>query len=124
MADLNMLMADVQNNSTKLKKDLGNLLKRYELLYKEANRQFMAERIASGSMDGLEDFYKLVNTIRRNKDVAGSLLRGINNLRALDRFEFVEEDVEEEPPQKRDKSKELVVNPQEISEISIPEVAE
>lgn len=94
MADLNKLMVEVQKEGTDLEKRLKNFLIKYEELYREGNMQLMSERTASaGSMEGLEQFHRLVQIMRRNKDVAGSLVRGISNLRSMSNFKFVEEEV-------------------------------
>jgi hypothetical protein len=57
-------------------------------------------------MTGLEDFYRMIQTIRRNRDVIGSLVRGVINLRSLKEFKVVEEDdtVEKKPRKKKDGS--------------------
>lgn len=94
MPDLNKLMLSIQKNGSDVEKQLKNLFGKYEDFYREGNRQFLEEKTAtSGSMDGLEDFYRLIQTVRRNKDVIGSLIRGFNNLRSLSNFKFIEEEV-------------------------------
>ena len=63
------------------------------------------ERTASGGMTGLEDFYRMVQTIRRNRDVVGSTLRGLANLRPLAGFQVIEEEIME---QKKTKEREVL----------------
>ena len=92
MPDLNSMLEDVQKKEKILKKDMEQLLKVYEKLHHDAHIEFITERNKTGSMEGLEDFYYLVNTIRRNRDVIGSLLRGVNNFRPLSKYKFIEED--------------------------------
>jgi hypothetical protein len=92
MADLNKLLEGIHRDSTEIEHKLKTFLGMYEELFREANRQFSQERSASASMQGLEEFYRLVQTVRRNKDVVGSLLRGMGNMRSLAGFKFVEED--------------------------------
>jgi hypothetical protein len=109
-------MADTKGRSERVSRELKGLLTSYESLYREANMTFMSERAASGTLDGLEDFYRLVNIIRRNRDVAGSLVRGLRSLRAMDKFRFVEE--EETTPAAK---KESDIDTQALERISIPE---
>lgn len=113
MPDLNKLITDIENTSKELKIKLGDLLKKYEDLYREGNRQFRTERSASaGSLEGLEEFHRLVLIVKRNKDVIGSLTRGITGLRTISTFKFVEEEVPVPKPKKAKKSisKEMIVS--------------
>lgn len=106
MADLNDLLSEVQNQSKDLNKRIKDLFIKYDHLYKESYKRLVLERdAASGNMDGLEEFYRLVNIIRRNRDVTGSLARGVRGLRATVRFKFVEEDTSEIPKKKEPKLK-------------------
>lgn len=102
MPNLNKMLVDVQNRSGRIKEDIMNLLRDYEGLLHEANGIYMSQRIASGS-EGLEDFYRLIQVIKRNRDVIGSLARGVTNVRPTDKFRFIEEDLAKEtmplPPQ-------------------------
>jgi hypothetical protein len=94
-SDLNKMMSDVLKDSSEIEKNMRHLLSKYDNLYRESYRQFMEERHASGPAQDLGDFYRLVQTLKRNRDVVGSLMRGINNLRSLSGFKFViEEDIE------------------------------
>lgn len=94
MPDLNKLMSELEEGSSDIKLRLTNLLQKYEDLYREGNRQFRTERTASsGSMEGLEEFRRLILIVKRNKDVVGSLMRGIGNLRSMSSFKFIEEEV-------------------------------
>jgi len=107
MSDLNKMMSEIQKESKEVEKRLKGLLVKYETLFKEGTRLFTHERIAVGSMEGLESFHRLVQTVRRNRDVVGSLIRGHNNLRSIADFSFVEEEVEaaKAPARKKSKSK-------------------
>jgi len=107
MSDLNKMMSEIQKESKEVEKRLKGLLVKYETLYKEGNRIFTHERIATDSMDGLESFHRLIQTVRRNRDVIASLIRGHNNLRSIADFSFVEEEVEaaKAPARKKSKSK-------------------
>lgn len=114
MPDLNKLMVDIQKSSSDIEVQLKTLFGKYESLYHDANSQFTTERIASsGSMDGLENFYHLVQVIRRNKDVMGSLVRGISNLRSISNFKFVEEEVPKPVPKPKKTKKRPVSKPPE-----------
>ncbi len=104
MADLNRLMVAIQKDGSDLGKRLKTFLIKYEELYREGNRQLSTERTASeGSMEGLEQFHRLIQIMRRNRDVAGLLVRGITNLRSLSAFKFIEEDVPK--PEKKSEKK-------------------
>jgi hypothetical protein len=103
MPDLNTLMAVAQKDSKEIETQLKRLMANYEELYRFGNKQYVEERTVSGSMEGLEDFYILVQTLRRNRDVIGSLIRGIGNLRNLSKFKFVEQDVPVAKPKKKKK---------------------
>lgn len=90
--DLNKEIRHIQKISLDIEKQLKTLLIQYEELCREGNKQFNNERTISGSMNGLEDFYRLIQTLKRNKDLIGSLFRGIKGLRPLTGFKIVEED--------------------------------
>ena len=96
-SDLNKMLADILKESSDTERGLNALLNKYEELYRESSRQFNQERYASNSMAELDGFYRLVQTLKRNRDVIGSLVRGINNLRPLSAFKFVVEDIPEVP---------------------------
>ena len=105
MADLNKLMVEIQKEGSDLEKRLKTFFKKYEEMYREGNMQLMSERTASsGSMEGLEQFHRLIQIMRRNRDVASSLLRGISNLRSMSNFKFIEEEITK-PAEKPKKSK-------------------
>lgn len=120
MPDLNTLMNNIQKKSSDLHKQLQNLLIDYEELYRESNNRFTRERLESGGIDGLEDFYRLVNIIRRNRDVVGSLSRGLRNIRSMDKFKFVEQDIPEEPIKSK-KKKGRRLNKNKINKLKIPD---
>ena len=109
MADMNKIKSSIQEESIEIERRLRELLVKYEDFYREGNKMFVDERQASQSMDGLEDFYRLIQTIRRNRDVVASLFRGMKNIRSIDRFQFVEEEIPEgrsnPAPQKKAKKK-------------------
>jgi len=87
------MMLDVQCRGSDIKTSLRNLLEAYENLYREGTHLLNQERLAAkGQMTGLEEFYRMVQTFRRNKDVAGSLLRGFESMRPIDEFKIIEED--------------------------------
>ena len=92
MSDLNKTLAKIQSDTQRIKLDIIELVRNYEGIYNEANGIYLSEKVASGS-EGLEDFYKLVSTIRRNRDVVGSLLKGLNNIRPTEQFRFIEEEI-------------------------------
>ncbi len=130
MAELNKVMADVQTESIKIKRMLKALLIKYDSLYRDGNKQFIHERVSSnGAMEGLEDFQRLTMIFKRNKDVVASLVRGIDNLRSIKGFQFVEEDVP--PPRigtkKRKKKESPKIESMEfdsVSDILDPETIE
>lgn len=133
MPDLNDLMTAVQKRGSDIQKQVHDLLVDYEELYRQSNNRFMQERTASGNFEGLDDFHRLVQILRRNRDVVSSLFRGIRNIRSLEKYRFVEEEIEEAKEakakeakskkrrQSRKKAKEPTVNPHEIEKIEIPQ---
>lgn len=98
MAEIDKLMDDVQAQTSALSRQIGRLLISYESLFKETNQQFIEERTANNGTKGLEDFYRLVSTIRRNRDVVGSLLRGLRSIKPLTGFRIIEETIPEPKP--------------------------
>lgn len=108
---MNKIMHDLSNRTVDMRMKLRTMLTAYDELYREANRSFVHERNASGSTEGLEDFYILVQTVRRNRDVMAAVLRGFSNLRPLDQFKIVEEDTTK--PRRATKKRLLQSEPQE-----------
>ena len=90
--DLNKMLSEIKKSNGDIDSKLKLFLVRYDGLYQEANRQFHQERTATGSMKGLEDFYYMVQTIKRTRDVVSALVRGVSNLRSLKNFSIIEED--------------------------------
>lgn len=90
MADLNKIKINIQNESKKVEDSLRKFYSNYEILYREVNRQYLSERTASPRED-YRDFFRLLQTIKRNKDLTASLLRGFSSLRPLSGFSFIEE---------------------------------
>jgi hypothetical protein len=118
MAELNSMLSDVQTRSADLKKVLIDLFTTYEDLYRQSNRLLQEERQASdGKMAGMETFYMMVQTIRRNRDIVGSMIRGVNGIRSLSAFKVIEQEVEEEPKKKKEPEKatpeDMIVAPPE-----------
>ena len=95
MQDLNKIVSELQGRSAALSGDLRSLLSVYESLLREGNHILLKERTASNDKD-LDDFIRLMNLVKRNRDVIGSLLRGSQGLRSLSGFKFVEEDIKDE----------------------------
>lgn len=95
--DLNKELQSIQKSSSEIEDRLKTLFLRYEDLCKESTRQYSNERTLTGSTNGLEDFYRLTQILKRNRDLMGSLFRGIKGLRPLENFKFVEEEVKVEP---------------------------
>ena len=134
MADFNLRLTDIQNRSEKLKTELLNLLREYEGLFHEANGVYMTQRMASGQ-EGLEDFHRLLQIVRRNRDVVGSLTQGAKSIRPMGQFKFIEEEFteikkkkdkkasKETPAQIRHKRKNQEQSaPVELQDIEEPEV--
>ena len=100
MADLNRQLINVSQKTARLKEEIFSLLRDYEGLYGESNGLYLSEKISSNN-EGLDDFYTLLQTIKRNRDIVGSVFKGMNGIRSTDRFKFVEEDI----PKKKEKEK-------------------
>jgi len=95
MADLNQLLGEVDTKGGLMEASMKELLSKYEELYREAQHQYVYERTASKSTEGLEDFRFVVGVIRRNRDIIGSMLRGMRGLKTVGKYKFIEEDVPE-----------------------------
>jgi len=116
--DLNKMLSEVKRSNADIDSRLKSFLMKYESLHQEANRQLNQERIASGSMQGLEDFHFMVQTIKRNRDVVSSLVRGVMNLRSLKTFSIIEEDIPDvvaKVPKKKGRPKKKLPVVHEIS---------
>jgi len=98
MADLNRNMMELQKKFSRIGVDLKDLLVEYDGMFREINNLYLSERLASGNSNGLEDFFRLLQTVKRNRDVIASVLRGCSGYRPVDKFKIVEEDV---PAEKR-----------------------
>jgi hypothetical protein len=108
MPDLNNILNDVKLETNKMNSLSKNLLIKYDNLYNIGCQIFNEERGKSnGNMDGLEDFYSLIQTIRRNRGIIGSITLGIRNLKNMDKFKIMEEDVEETVKKPKKKSMEI-----------------
>jgi hypothetical protein len=105
MADFNRQLIGISQKTTRLKDDLMALLREYEGFYHEANGLYLSEKLASNAGD-LGDFYMLLQTIRRNRDIVGSVLKGLTNIRPTEKFRFIEEEsIPKKVPQKEKKKK-------------------
>ena len=119
MADLNRLKQNVLKESSELNDQLKRLYANYEQLYQESFKELSSSRMASGgSMEGLETFYIAVQTVRRNRDVVTSLMKGLKSLRPMDKFQFIEEDIE---PDLKKTQKVKAKPTMDISELKIEE---
>ena len=96
-SDLNKTMDEAVKLSSEVKKELKNLLFLYDGFLREANHILLQERMASTNPNELGDFVYLMHLIKRNRDVVGSLNKGISNLRNLSGFSFVEDEDIEKP---------------------------
>ena len=111
MPDLNKLMEMVKSDTDSTKKAIEKLLISYDALFRECNTQYISDKMASnGEVD--HDFYNLVHLIKRNRDVVGSLMRGIRGIRGINGYKFIEEDI----PTK----KEAKIDERALSEMTIP----
>ena len=121
--DLNLLISEIKKTGTDVERKLKDFLSKYDSFYREAQHQFESERIASGTK-GLEDFYRLVQTVKRNRDGVGSLIRGMDNLRPITEFRWVEEDIPEVKQAKPKKTEPLesVTLYEDMKDISVPEL--
>jgi hypothetical protein len=124
MADFNGKLMDLQNKTSKIQMELTTLLREYDSLYREANTTYIEQKMASGN-EGLEDFQKFLMTIRRNRDVFGSLAQGAKSVRPMGHFKFIEDDLTQEkrkksPAQVRRQRKEQSV-PVELDDVVVNE---
>ena len=126
--DLNLTISEIKKTGTDVERKLKDFFGNYDSFYREALHQYESERTVSG-IKGLEDFYRLVQTVRRNRDVVGSLIRGMENLRPITEFRWVEEDIPEAMQTKSKKkitsmkeSPEAVTLHEDMKDISVPEL--
>ena len=125
MPDLNNMLSKIKNASSEVELNVKKLFVDYDELFREARRQLSREKADTGSMNGLEDFYRLTQLLKRNRDVISSMMRGVKNLRSIEKYSFIEE-LDEKPKEKfKEKSKkskkEPEINKKEISEVRILE---
>jgi len=125
MADFNRRLAELQDKSKKMQEDLLSLLKEYDGLYREANTVYLNQRMAGD--DGLEDFHILLNLVRRNRDIFGSLNQGARNIKSTGQFKFIEEDdtpksKKESPAQIRQKRKKQTASAPVPNTVSLNDV--
>ena len=90
MSDVNKKLQNIHNRFSSLKKELMALTVDYDAVYKEVNRDYIEEKNASGNTKELSDFFYMVQTLRRNKDVLASLLRGSTGMRSTEHFRYIE----------------------------------
>ena len=133
MADLNRQLINVSQKTARLKEEIFSLLREYEGLYGESNNLYLSEKISSNN-EGLDDFYILLQTIRRNRDIVGSVFKGLNGIRSTDRFKFVEEDIPKREKEKKERKQkpikgkievpdpQMVVPPADLQNTQEPEV--
>ena len=111
MPDLNKLMESVRSSTDNAKSSVEKLMVSYDALLRECNTQYMAERMASsGEVD--RDFYNLLHLIKRNRNVVGSLMRGVRGIRNLNGYRFIEEDTP---------NKKSGVDKKALSEVTVPQ---
>ena len=120
MADMNQILNSIQKQTSEVDASMNKLLMAYEELHKESSRMFREEYTASNNMSGLEDFYRLTQLVRRNRDIVGSMTRGLKNLHHLNEFKFVEEETSQQEQKKATKPKKKKV-PEPVQEIHVPE---
>lgn len=97
MADVETMLKAVQGQSEQIHAQLTDLLGKYEDLHRESSNLLTTERMKTSpaEMHELDNMYFMVMCVRRNRDIVGSMLRGVGSLRSLSEFKVVEEDVPE-----------------------------
>lgn len=96
MADLDKIIKDIENLRTKVTPELEHLDKMYNTLKEEINDKFQEERRAqNGDLKGLEDFYSLLITIKRDTNVIRNVNGLFKRLNRLSDYKVSEEMIEE-----------------------------
>jgi hypothetical protein len=124
MADLNQLLGEVDTKGGLMEASMKELLSKYEELYREAQHQYVYERNASKSTEGLEDFRFVVGIIRRNRDIIGSMLRGMRGLKTVGKYKFIEEDLPEPKPAPKRARRSRETDAEMIDEEALVSIAE
>jgi hypothetical protein len=99
-------MEELQSESGLIKQKIRDLLISYDNLVREVNTVYMNELTEAGSSEDFGEFFRLLQTLKRNRDVIGSVVRGFNNLRPTAGFKFVEEDLGEKKAAEKKAEKE------------------
>jgi hypothetical protein len=117
MADFNRQLINVSQKTARLKEELLSLFRDYEKLYGESNNLYLSEKVASNN-EGLDDFFILLQTLRRNRDIIGSVFKGLHGIRPTERFKFVEEDIAEK--KEKEKKEKIKLNKKIKGHIEVP----
>lgn len=95
MPDVNKIIADVTSIGKRSLKDLRTMVEAYEILVKEVDSTFKEEiRFQDGKSDGLEDFYALLVSIKKNKISIINAMTLIERLKNISDFNISEETIE------------------------------
>ena len=126
MADLNNQLISISKKGEDVQTRLKELLVGYDNLLREGNRMLLEERMASdGSWEGLDDFVRLMHLLKRNRDIRGSMCRGIASVRSMSGFKFIEEDIADRVDKKKKKPKRKITQtelfPEELVTESLSE---
>jgi len=94
MADLNNIVRDATTLRGKILKDLDTLIKMYGEFEGSVTERFRDEYTKNaGATSGLEDFYALSNSVKKNHIAVKNAYALLKRMRAVDGFEITEEEV-------------------------------
>lgn len=101
MSEVNKMISDVSSLSKKVAKDLTTLTHVYHMLFDDINHRFKEELVRqNGKIDGLEDFYSLLITLKGDKTKVRNALSLLGGLKDISQFNVSEEALEEEQNKK------------------------
>jgi len=97
MSDTNKMISDISSLSKKVNKDIMRLMEVYNMLFNDVNHRFKEEYVRqNGKINGLEDFYSLVITLKGDKTKVANAFGLINRLKDISQFNISEEALEEQ----------------------------
>lgn len=97
MADMNKTRDDITNILKKIKRDMSTLCGLYDNLSNEIEKSFREELgEQKGSIEGLEDFYQLTISIKRNAMIVKNSAGLLNKMKNISNYNITEETEHEE----------------------------
>ena len=93
MVNVNKTMKGISAVKGKIMKDLKIMIGMYEEVSSDVQKRFNNEFKASGSMNGLEDFYLLNQILKKNTISTKNSLTLLSKMRDISNFNVIEEEI-------------------------------